>query len=239
MDRRPLRRLHPPQRPADPPRRTRRRQRHRQRPGRMASGPYVKDFVATPPTGCERTSGRPSPPPSAQASIPSTSVPTARLAPCRGRPCPAPSPASPAGGLRLRRRTAWTVPPRAVEPAGRRRTRGPDVLLVVGGVRYDRDDKIGKPWPNLPATDKERISVVALAGKLAQSSVDRRTLRRRRRPSSASVGGSTEGAVGASRHARLLRRPRQQGTRTPVPARRLPIRRPRHASGAGRRRAIR
>ena len=44
------------------------------------------------------------------------------------------------------------------------------VLLAVGGVRYDRDgapaDKAGRPWPNLPATDKERAGVVAEAGKM-------------------------------------------------------------------------
>jgi len=50
------------------------------------------------------------------------------------------------------------------EPAPARR--GPGVLLAVGGVRYDRDDKVGKPWPSLPATDKERAAVVAEAGKL-------------------------------------------------------------------------
>ena len=50
------------------------------------------------------------------------------------------------------------------------RTGGAGVLLAVGGVRYDRDgapaDKAGKPWPNLPATDKERAGVVAEARKL-------------------------------------------------------------------------
>jgi len=44
------------------------------------------------------------------------------------------------------------------------------VLLAVGGVRYDRDgapaDKTGRPWPALPATDRERAGVVAAAGKL-------------------------------------------------------------------------
>ena len=50
--------------------------------------------------------------------------------------------------------------------------RGAGVLLAVGGVRYDRDgvpaDKAGRPWPNLPATDKERAGVVAEAGKLSK-----------------------------------------------------------------------
>ena len=47
-------------------------------------------------------------------------------------------------------------------------------LLVVGGVAYDRAgvpaDKAGKPWPPLPASDKERAAVVAQAGKLPRSS---------------------------------------------------------------------
>ena len=44
-------------------------------------------------------------------------------------------------------------------------------LLAVGGVRYDRADKVGKPWPNLPATDKERAGVGGLARKLAKPPV--------------------------------------------------------------------
>ena len=50
-------------------------------------------------------------------------------------------------------------------------SRGKGALLAVGGVSYDRDgapaDKAGKPWPVLPASDKERSAVVALARKLA------------------------------------------------------------------------
>ena len=51
------------------------------------------------------------------------------------------------------------------EPAPARR--GPGVLVAVGGVSYDRDGKIIKPWKPLPATEKERIAVVAEAGKLS------------------------------------------------------------------------
>ncbi len=35
------------------------------------------------------------------------------------------------------------------------------VLLAVGGVRYDRDDKVGKPWVERPAMNTERAAVVA------------------------------------------------------------------------------
>ncbi len=39
--------------------------------------------------------------------------------------------------------------------------RGAGVLLAVGGVRYDRDDKVGKPWVELPAMNTERAAVVS------------------------------------------------------------------------------
>jgi CHAT domain-containing protein len=44
------------------------------------------------------------------------------------------------------------------QPADPKREAG--ALLAVGGVAYDRGDKVGKPWPPLPATDKERKAVV-------------------------------------------------------------------------------
>ncbi len=47
------------------------------------------------------------------------------------------------------------------------------MLLVVGGVRYDRAgtaaDKAGKPWPALPATEKERAAVAAQARKMVKA----------------------------------------------------------------------
>ena len=83
------------------------------------------------------------------------------------------------------------------------------MLLAVGGVRYDRDgtpaDKAGKPWPNLPATDKERAAVVAQAGKLSKPPeiIERTGADADVR---AAAQGHAEGALGAPGHARLLRR---------------------------------
>ena len=106
---------------------------------------------------------------------PSISARTVRSMPCRGPALPADRP-----GHVLLEDTAFAVVPsgpfllnqlarplRPVHDGGE--------LLVVGGVAYDRagvpTDKAGKPWPPLPATDKERGAVVAQAGKLPRSAV--------------------------------------------------------------------
>ena len=49
-------------------------------------------------------------------------------------------------------------------PAGR----DAGVLLAVGGVRYDREDKVGKPWEERPGMNAERAAVVAQSRLLAR-----------------------------------------------------------------------